>query len=78
VRDWLRLDLAACTSEVDMGTEAERIQDQKTLAPWRDDPDLAGLRVWDQFGKLPPAECQECSALRRDLDALLEHARSPK
>ena len=43
-RDWLRLDLAAWAKKVDTGTEADRIQAQKTLAPWRDDPDLAGLR----------------------------------
>jgi hypothetical protein len=44
-RDWLRLDLAAWTKKVDIGTEAERIQARKTLAPWRDVPDLARLRA---------------------------------
>ena len=43
-RNWLRLDLAAWAKKVDTGTAADRIQARKTLAPWRDDPDLAGLR----------------------------------
>jgi len=43
-RDWLRLDLGAWAKKVDTGTEADRIQTQKTLAPWGDDPDLAELR----------------------------------
>ena len=75
-RDWLRLDLAAWAKKVDTGTAADRIQAQKTLARWRDDPDLAGLRDPDTLGKLPPAERQECSTLWRDLDALLERASS--
>ena len=43
-RDGLRVDLAGWAKEVDTGTEADRIQTQKTLAPWGDDPDLAELR----------------------------------
>jgi hypothetical protein len=76
-RDWLRLDLAAWAKKVDTGTEAERIQARKTLAPWRDDPDLAAMRDPAALGKLPPAERQECRALWRDLDALLERAQGP-
>jgi tetratricopeptide (TPR) repeat protein len=77
-RDWLRLDLAAWAKKVETGTEADRIHARKTLAPWRDDPDLAGLRDPDALAKLPPAERQECSTLWCDLDALLKRARSPK
>ena len=54
-RDWLRLDLAAWAKKVDTGTAADRIQARKTLAPWRDDPDLAGLRDPAALDKLPPA-----------------------
>ena len=43
-RDWLRLDLLAWAKKVETGTEADRIQARKTLAPWRDDPDLAVVR----------------------------------
>ena len=68
-RDWLRLDLAAWAKKVDTGTAADRIQAQKTLAPWRDDPDLAGLRDADTlreiaFGRtagLPGAVARGCS-----------------
>jgi serine/threonine-protein kinase len=76
-REWLRLDLTAWAKKVDTGTEAERIRARKTLAPWRDDPDLAAMRDPAALGKLAPAERQECRALWRDLDALLERAHGP-
>ena len=62
-RDWLRLDLAAWAKKVDTGTEADRIQAQKTLAPWRDDFDQAGLRDGNALERLLPAEREECRAL---------------
>jgi serine/threonine-protein kinase len=77
-RDWLRLDMAAWANKVDSSTAADRIQAQKTLAPWRDDPDLAGLRDPGALERLSPADRQECSTLWCDLDALLKGARSPK
>jgi hypothetical protein len=73
-REFLRLDLAAWATKVDTGTEADRIQAQKTLAPWRDDPDLAGLRDADALEKLPPAERQECQALWQEVADLLRRA----
>jgi serine/threonine-protein kinase len=76
-RDWLRLDLAAWAQKVDTGTVVDRIQAQKTLAPWRDDPDLAGLREADALERLPPAERQECRALWGDLAALIERLAQP-
>jgi tetratricopeptide (TPR) repeat protein len=75
-RDWLRLDLAAWAKKVDTGTAADRIQAQKTLAPWRDDPDLAGLRDADNLEKLPPDERQECRALWQEVAALLRRTRA--
>jgi hypothetical protein len=75
-RDWLRLDLAAWAKKVDTGTAADRIQAQKTLAPWRDDPDLAGLRDADALERLPPAERQECQALWQEVAALLRLAQA--
>jgi tetratricopeptide (TPR) repeat protein len=77
-RDWLRLDLAAWAKKVDTGTEAERIQAQKTLAPWRDDPDLAGLRDADTLERLPPAERQECRSLWQEVAALLRRAQTTR
>jgi tetratricopeptide (TPR) repeat protein len=73
-RDWLKLDLAAWAKKVDDGTEADRIQARKTLAPWRDDPDLAGLRNADTLERLPPAERQECRALWQEVADLLRRA----
>ena len=77
-RDWLRLDLAAWAKKVDTGTAADRIQAQKTLAPWRDDPDLAGLRDADALERLPPAERQECRALWQEVAALLRRAETTR
>jgi serine/threonine-protein kinase len=77
-RDWLRLDLLAWAKRVDTGTEADRIQAQRTLATWRDDPDLAGLRDPAALGKLPPDERQECGKLCSDTDALIERLNCPR
>ena len=77
-REWLRLDLAAWAKKVDDGTEADRIQARKTLAPWRDDPDLAGLRDAGALGSLPPAERRECQALWEDVAALLRRAEATR
>jgi serine/threonine-protein kinase len=77
-RDWLRLDLDAWAKKVDTGTEADRIQAQKTLAPWRDDPDLAGLRDADPLARLPAAERQECQKLLQDVAALLHRAQTTR
>jgi len=75
-RDWLRLDLAAWAKKVDTGTAADRIQAQRTLAPWRDDPDLAGLRDADTLQKLPSAERLDCQAMWQEVAALLRRAQS--
>jgi serine/threonine-protein kinase len=75
-RDWLRLDLAAWAKTLDAGPETNPIPAQKTLAPWRDDPDLAGLRDTDILEKLPPAERQECQALWQEVADLLRRAQT--
>ena len=77
-RNWLRLDLAAWAKKVDTGTEADRIQARKTLAPWRDDPDLAGLRDAETLERLPPSERQEWRALWQDVAALLRRTQTTK
>ncbi len=76
-RDWLRLELAAWANRVDTGTAADRIQAQKTLAPWRDDPDLTGLRDPAAVDRLPRSERQECRDLWRDFDTLLKARPEP-
>lgn len=70
-REWLRLDLAAWATKVNTGTEADRIQARKTLAPWLDDPDVAGLRDAAALESLPSAERDECRILWRELADVL-------
>jgi serine/threonine-protein kinase len=70
-RDWLRLDLAAWTKRLEAAKPTDRAEVRRTLARWRADPDLAGLRDPAALERLPPAERQECRALWRDLEALL-------
>jgi hypothetical protein len=77
-RDWLRLDLAAWAQKVDNGTEADRIHARKTLAPWQDDRDLAGLRDADALEKLPQSERQECQALWQEIGDLLRRAETTR
>ena len=73
-RDWLRLDLGAWALRVDTGTEADRIHARKTLAPWRDDPDLAELRDVEPIERLHPSERQDRQALWQDLAEVLRRA----
>jgi serine/threonine-protein kinase len=75
-RQWLRADLGAWAKLLESGIAADRTKVQNTLARWREDPDLAGLRDPDALAKLPPDERQECRALWSDLDALLQRART--
>jgi serine/threonine-protein kinase len=77
-RDWLRLDVAAWGKKVETGTAADRIQARKTLAPWRTDPDLAGLRDAEPLESLPPAEGQECRELWQEVADLLRRAEATR
>ena len=70
-REWLRLDLAAWARKLDTGTAADRIQAQKALSQWREDPDLAGLRDPAALANLSAADREECLKLWRDVDALI-------
>ncbi|HYT92770.1 MAG TPA: hypothetical protein VEL76_28900 [Gemmataceae bacterium] len=77
-RVWLRLDLAAWTKGLQTARPADRAEVQKTLARWRDDPDLAGLRDPGALDRLPAAERQECRALWSDLDVRLAPTSLPR
>jgi serine/threonine-protein kinase len=77
-RGFLRLDLAAWAKKVDTGMEGDRIQARKTLAPWRDDPDLAGLRDAEAPVKLPPPERQECRVLWQEMADLIRRAETTR
>jgi serine/threonine-protein kinase len=75
-RHWLRLDLNAWAQKIDTGAAADRIQALKTLAPWGDEPDLAGLRDAAPLERLPEAERQECQTLWQAVAALLRRAQT--
>jgi serine/threonine-protein kinase len=77
-REWLRLDLAGWAKKADSGTRADRIQACKTLAAWRDDPDLDVLRDPAALAELPPAERQECGELWSHVDALIDRLKGPE
>ncbi len=76
-RQWLRLDLAARTKQLEAAKPADRDGLQNQLLHWRDDPGLAGLREPLALDKLPPAERPECRALWSDLDVRLGPAHVP-
>jgi len=73
-REYLKLDLAAWDNKLHTGTEADRVQAQRTLSPWLAEPDLAGLRNPAALDALAPGERQEWRALWSDVDALLASA----
>jgi hypothetical protein len=73
-REWLQLDLADWAKKVDTGTAADRIQAQKELSKWREEPDFAELREPDALDRLSADEREECSALWNELAALLTRA----
>ncbi len=73
-REWLRLDLAEWTSRLNAAAPPVRATVQRTLAQWRDDPDLAGVREPAALTKLPSEERQEWHALWSDVAARLGSA----
>jgi tetratricopeptide (TPR) repeat protein len=80
-RKWLRADLDAWARKLQSGLAVDRAKVHKTLAWWREDPDLAGLRDPGELDKLAGDErkqylARKCSRAGRD-----EHAagnRSPR
>jgi serine/threonine-protein kinase len=71
-REWLQADLAAWTKKLASGAAADRALVQKTLAHWRTDSDLAGLRDPDELAKLPGQEREACGQLWHEVTALLQ------
>jgi serine/threonine-protein kinase len=74
-RDWLRADLAAWATTLDIGSPAARALVRKTLAQWQVDPDLTGLRESSAMDKLSTDERTECLALWQAVGELLGRAR---
>ena len=70
-RGWLRADLAAWSKVLDGGNEPARKQAVAgTLASWKEDSDLAGIRDEAALAKLPEAEREGFRALWADVEAL--------
>jgi serine/threonine-protein kinase len=69
--EWLRLDLDQWTNRLKSTSAGDRLLIHQTLAAWRNDPDLAGLRDPGAVDDLPPAERDACRALWDELESQL-------
>jgi tetratricopeptide (TPR) repeat protein len=75
-REWLRQDLSGWAAKVDSGQSVERLQARRALSPWRDEPDLAGLREPEALDRLSPAERRQWRSLWGEVDVLIQRARA--
>ena len=75
-REWLRADLESWGNRVG-GTPKDRELVKTTLAHWKADTDLVGIRDPAALAKLPEAEREECRKLWADVDALLKKTEAP-
>ncbi len=74
---WLRADLAAWAKVLEGGNEPARKQAVgRTLAHWKEDADLAGIRDEGALAKLPEGEREGFRALWAEVDRLLAKARA--
>jgi tetratricopeptide (TPR) repeat protein len=69
-RVWLRADLAAWARVLDGADEPARKKVAPTLAHWKADPDLAGIRDEPVLAKLPEAEREAFRSLWAEVEAL--------
>ena len=75
-REWLRAEVTLWTSVLDRGPHADRVLVAQKLAHLWADPDLDGLLDHEALDRLPPAERQECRALRDAIDVLIRRAQT--
>jgi serine/threonine-protein kinase len=73
-RGWLRADLAAWARVLDGGDEPARKKVAPTLARWKVDSNLAGIRGDAAIAKLPAAERRAFQLLWADVEALWKKA----
>jgi tRNA A-37 threonylcarbamoyl transferase component Bud32/tetratricopeptide (TPR) repeat protein len=71
---WLRLDLEIWAKVLDGGNAKARPAIVQTLAHWKTDRDLAGIRDEASLAKLPEAEREAFRALWADVEALRKKA----
>jgi serine/threonine-protein kinase len=74
---WLRADLLVWGKQADTGMPQTRPIVQKTLAHWKEDTDLAGVRDPAALAKLPEAERGGWQKLWADVEAALKKAAAP-
>jgi hypothetical protein len=71
---WLKDELAAWSRLLDGGKPEARAVVRQSLAHWKDDPDLAGLRP-AELGKLPEGERTAWRNLWSEVEAVLARTR---
>jgi hypothetical protein len=74
-RDWLKADLVAWRKRLEGNESKARPTIQQTLAHWKADSDLAGLRDEPYLAKLSEAERETCLKLWAEVDDLLRKAK---
>jgi Tfp pilus assembly protein PilF/tRNA A-37 threonylcarbamoyl transferase component Bud32 len=75
---WLQADLAWWGKRLAAGKPGDRREAQQTLRHWQQDPDLAGVRTWDELARLPEGEAKAWAKLWIDVAALLRRAQGAK
>ena len=73
--DWIEAELSLWTKLLESEASTNRSAIAETLAHWKKDTDLAGVREPEALAKLPAEEPKAWKALWSDVDALLEKAR---
>src|SRR5262249_37507149 len=68
---WLEAELATWRKRLGSGKAEDHERVARTLAHWKEDPDLAGLRGEKALVKLPEAERPALRRLWADIDGLL-------
>jgi serine/threonine-protein kinase len=76
-RAWLQADLAMRARTLEGGSGAARVRVRNLLTHWQADPDLAGLRDPGALATLSAEEREECLALWKEVDALLNRTKNP-
>jgi Flp pilus assembly protein TadD len=73
-RAWLKADLAEASKGLQSKEPETRTSVKETIARWREDPDLAGVRDQDALEKLSADEANAWRALWSEVEAMLRDA----
>jgi serine/threonine protein kinase len=77
-RLWLKAELVEWSTRVDSAQTQAKATISQTLAHWKQDSDLAGIRDEKELAKLPEAERKEWQSLWAEVQALLDRAAAAK